>query len=282
MADENTPAPAQEAAPAQAAPSVEDILSFDPFGPSEGDKSGSTPAPVETKPAAEGGDGVPQDQPPEPKPAEAPPKVEDPELAALKAQLAEATKQIESLRQPPAAAQQEPEKKDETPAYNYSVPDALVEKLNSEDPRDQREGLAALMSGTSRVVHKTVMDSVQQLLQAVGPQIMNATITHLTQVAQSQQSQTAIRNDFYGTYKEFDTPERRPIVQALAASLAQEMKVTEYSEGFKKALAERVKLALGGVTPAAPATPPAITGGSGARMSPSPATQMSNEIMELF
>lgn len=291
MADETTTQVTPEVAPVIDTPkTVEDFLSFDPFdGKTETGKVGDKAVPEETV-KSEGGDGskpAVAAQPQEPKTPE--PTAKDPEFLLMQKQLKDATDLINTLKEQKATPQQEPATKqdapqDTTPAYMFNFPDELVGKLNSEDPREVKEGLVAMSAGVARAIHQTVL---KEVMEKVLPQAVQMSVGRV----QATEAQTAemqnIRTDFYGTYKEFDKPELRPIIGMIAANLAGELGVKGYSPEFREVLVQRVRSILGAAQPAAQPTPaakpPAMTGGSGTRSgSPTPEVQLQREIMDLF
>lgn len=283
MADENT-TPTPPAAPSE--PSVEAILSFDPFGEAPKSESGENAVPVEkTEKKVESGDGG-GEIPAQPQENEPPvPAATNPEVELMKKQLKEANEALAaeraraSVQQPPTTPKSE-EVKDTTPAYNFDVPDKLVSLLGSEDPRDVKQGIQALTAGTSRVVHKTVLDEVKK---EIAPMIVKVAVQAMMQQMQSKNELQDIRKDFYGSYPEFDKKELHPLVGTIANQIAEELKVTGYDANFKKVLADRLKATLNLLQPAAPQPkPPVLTGGSNTRVAPTKENSLQNEIMELM
>lgn len=264
---EGNAAPAPENnTPAAEAPKVEDtrpqildeevqrILDFDPFEPK--------PKPADTASAADTGkepkvDGLPEGQ----KPAqEVAPKPDDqktetvPSALDLQKLVTEQAAIIKSLTQKPAGDPAAPAPRKDEPAFKVNVPQELTTALGSEDPEERHHAVNALVQGmgtailnqVATMVKGTVLDRIPHLIEE-----------HQT----SRAEQKKVSDDFFGTYKAFDTPVLRPIVHQVAMQLAnEEVARTGTFAGWSPAFRDRVASTLQahgiGVAPAAPPPPP--------------------------
>lgn len=236
------------AAPAPEAPTrrelrddeIDKILSYDPFSPPP--DSGAKPAEAApAEPAAASG-ALPAPAPIQPKApaAPAPAPAVNPEIEALKSQLQLATQAIEALKgqqaKPPAAdpvAAQAAEDQAILAQYAFKLPEQLVTALRSDDPAVLGQGLQHLLQGVGASVHRNVMKHVQETVMARIP----ALIQH---ISATQQTNTSVEQDFYGTYPELNHEVFRGMVQKTAASLAKTQGVTQWSSGFRDAVAQAV------------------------------------------
>jgi hypothetical protein len=265
-------------------------MSFDPFGPTEAEgENGGAAAPDLTgkKDTSGDGNGQPSVQPQEPDPSKSP--TANPEMELIKKQLKEANEALAAMRDaakaPAKAEPTQPQggasEADTIPAYNFNIPDGLVDKLASEDPRDRKEGLGVLIQGASRAVHKAIRDEV---MQHIAPAVVRLAVEQVRGRATEAEAMQTIRGDFYGSYPELNKPELIPLIGQMAAQLAAELGVNGYTPEFKAALAARAKalfnLGGGAVVTQAPKQP-VINRGGGTRVAPSAEQQLSNEIMEL-
>lgn len=182
------------------------------------------------------------------------------------------------------------EKKDETPdprtppAYNFQMPDALIEKLTSQNPEDFKVGLNAYANGIANAVHaqafKHIEEYFQPMLQAM-PQNVFAQI-------QAQRAAEEVKKDFYGRYAEFDKPILHPVIKQIGEQLAKEGKVTQYTPEFGDAIAAKARELLGitaapaAAKPNAPKTPPKMLPSQGSRVAPSSEDALAKEVADVI
>lgn len=152
---------------------------------------------------------------------------------------------------------------DDSPKYNFQIPDAILAAVDSQDATERHAGMHALTTGIAVTIHKAVRkeyeEKLGQLFQAI-PQLIQE---HTSGAAEKK----ATFDDFYGTYPELKSPMLMPIVLEEAKRLAIETKNTNYSPQFKAALRIRVQEKLvsmataAGIVPA-PNVTPANNGGT--------------------
>lgn len=263
---------------------VDALLSFDPFSkkdapaepPAADAEAGEVPpaaADAETLPA-EQGTGEPPAAPTAPA---AQPPTEDPEKVLLKQQLEQMQRDIAAMRQPQQPQQPPEDPNAAVPEYAFNIPDALLEHLRSDNPAEVRAGVGALAQGVARTVHQTVMQQMASLVQTVVPQMVNQGVT-------GAQMAREIFTDFYGTYKELNVPELRPMIVNVAQQVASEYRASTWSPQLRDEVARRVKAALAqpmapAIPPSAPAAPkpPTQFGGGAARPAAAPAGSKTQE-----
>lgn len=81
----------------------------------------------------------------------------------------------------------------QVPAYDFTLPDSLVEATGAEDLPTRKAALATLVKGISQQIHQTVMRDVGQQV----PQMVQPLIQSQVDTASANQS---VFNEFYGTY----------------------------------------------------------------------------------
>ena len=297
----SSPAPAAPSSPAPSAPapvstspdidrdmeSARKVFEFDYFGPADGDPA--EPLPGDAPPASPTPGAAAPGKVPEASLAAAPPApTKSPEVQALERQIAELNGRVEGFTraQPQPAPQGDAAPEVEVPAYEFAIPEKLAGLLNSEDPKERMAGMAHLSRGIAQVTHREVVKSIRAEVGAILPHVIQA---HL---ARSQGAQT-VQTEFYGKYKELNSPELRPLVANVASRLAAELKVRSWTPEFGDKVAERVRAVLTRAAPAptpSPSAPPAsqaprLTQGGGVRPGggPSPpATSQMDEMMDLL
>lgn len=229
------------------------VFDFDPFGGEEsqgptieGDASEVAP---EVAPKPETAFDEPAEQPKESKaapPVEPPSEEDDPgepdelavmreQLAALKNELAEA-KVPKQQKEAPA-----PEVEDDTPNYQFSIDDRLLDGLASEDVEDRRNAIVALTSGLARNIHKTVMGAVQSKF---GPKFEEIP-QQIQQMSQVRETARTVYSDFYGKYPTLQKPDYIPTIQAVSREVMQERKTDKWSAEMRDEIAKRAMQRLG-------------------------------------
>lgn len=267
---------------------IDSILNFDPFNKEE-----AKGAPVVEDPPAEEEETLPaepakaeaQTAPAqESQTAEPPPQPpEDSEKALLKQQLASMQAALDAL-QKPQPQQNQPRQQEEfpVPEYNYNIPEPLIQHLQSENPAEVRAGIGALMQGLSQTVHRTVVKDLTDMMQHVVPQMVR-------QGVDGANTAREIFTDFYGTHKDLNVPELRPLIVNTAQQVANEFRANSWTPQLRDETARRVKAVLAGhATPPAPAVtqppatppakPPAQFGGNGTRTNEVPMSKTAADI----
>lgn len=225
-------------------PSIQDILSFDPFGPADpgGQKpegqeppaDGQTGGTGEPPLAAAPGTPTPATPPTAPAAGPSPSNLESlvqQQTAAIR-QLAEQRPQAAGA---PQAAEQPP-----APKFNFGIPPQILNAMSSEDPQERAVGTHALVNGTAnavyteveKFVHSTLTDVVQRL-----PELIQA---HM-QVVETRRS---VYEDFYGKYSMFKNESFMPLVQTTGAQVFQQWaaqgKPLQWSPELRDEIANRL------------------------------------------
>jgi hypothetical protein len=212
------------------------VLGYDPFGPVE-DAPAQPPA-------------QPQAAPQQPTPPEAQPAApqQPNELETLRQQLGMVTKELQTLRQP-----QQPQSPggqqpiDPVPAYQYEIPEQLVQLMASEDPGHRKLALSNVMTAVSRSVHGLMQRELAQVIPALARQVM---MEHL--------GQQEVGKDFYSVYRDLDKPELRPLIYQIAAGWAQQNPGAVWNAQTRDAIARAVYQTFGRPMPGnGAAAPPA-------------------------
>jgi len=193
-----------------------------------------------------------------------------PEVAALQAELAQLRQQLQANQgQQPAQNGQNGEGSGEPPLpdYNFTIPPQLLEMLDSEDPTQRQQGVAALAQGTAQEVHRAIRQEMTQVFGGV-PQMVQAIVGQMLEARQ-------MFDDFYGTYQAFNKPELRPVIVQVAERLQAQpqWQGVGWTSDFRDAVAKEaaqvlgISLAAPGAAPAAAASvaspPPSSVGGAG-------------------
>jgi hypothetical protein len=218
------------------------VLGYDPFGPVED-------APPQPPPAQ------PQAAPPQPdQPVAQPAAPGQPnELETLRQQVGQMRQELQQFRQPaqPQPGQPGGDKPiDPVPAYQYEIPDQLVQLMASEDPGHRKMALSNVMTAVSRSVHGLMQRELAQVIPALARQVM---MEHL--------GQQEVGKDFYSVYKDLDKPELRPLIYQIAAGWAQQNPGAGWNAQTRDAIARAVyqtfgrPMPNGGPAPAPPAAP---------------------------
>ena len=254
-APEGASAPAPEAA---SAPSeFQNIFEFDPFEPPEG-ASGATPP-------ADGLGATPPSEPATPvEPAPVtpvapaiPPEVAS-ELEALRATVQRLEVQQQAPQAPAAPRGEAPKLPWEAvPGYDFSIPDGLMQLLESDDRPQRQQGYMALAKGVAQTVHQQVNEAMKASFERILPHVVQSQFQNL-------QTTQAIFSDFYGTYSDLNNPQLYPIVQQVAQQHFQRFPQDQWTERTKGKIAEQVYGLLkwqfpgakGPVAPQAPAAAP--------------------------
>lgn len=251
------------------------LLNYDAFGPeAQQDAAPPNEAGGEEEPAA-GSEASPEGDADGDEPGSdegTPPSGEEPtaqpDISAVMARL----QALEAARSQPPQQQQPGESgegeggagESQDPTFDFNIPDQLLELMGSEDPAERKQGVAALSKGVAQVAYKEAVTRVMKEFEAL-PQLIN---TALRQQEYSRQ----IFEDFYGTHKDLNRPEFRPvIVQVARAVMAEEaakrgvdQRAVQFDKTLGNAIAKRTRELLqmkepksGGKAPAAGKKPPA-------------------------
>lgn len=252
-----SPAPAATAdAPRNSGPDMAPLdmatlFNSDPFG-EPAKPATPTPSP---EPAAAAPPAQPTATPPLPAPTPAPQPAAPTEIETLRVELARTRGELEATRAQPSNGQQPQAAApvDDTPAYDFQIPEALATALTSDDARERLGATQNLIKGTARAVHQTVVASLRREVAQVVPLM----IQHFTQQAKQMDQ---IKTDFYGKYPQFDRPELRQMISSVGNELFNSGAFKQWSPEFRDAIAARVSQVLSGAVPAAaPAPAPTFT-----------------------
>ena len=237
---------------------LEALFNFDAFAPREEAEvpdavTGAEPEVV----AAPAPEGVVE---PEPTPGElpivaepAPAPVADPERELLRRTVEEQGTQIRELLalqrvaieragQAPAATPSQPQP--ETFPYNFQVPDQLMEMIDSENPTQRRAGISALVTSLARVVHGEVRKEFTARLEDVSKGIPRTIESHVDARTTAEQTQRAVETDFYGTYKELNRPELKPLIVSTAARIMASTGAKDWSPALRDQIGTEVRAIL--------------------------------------
>lgn len=276
-------APAPAAAPAAPSQqSIADLMAFDPFQSSpDGRITPATPSAPSAEKSGDGSGGAPaapkadpvgtQVTPSTPQPGApaapmpGPATPPQPDVSKLQGQVEQMRQMLtESLTRVPQApaTPAAPEK----PHFQFQLPDVVANAIRSEDPAEARAGMNVLVNGLANAIRQDYTKMVQE-------QVFPAVMQIVGQQIALYQEQQKVQADFYGTYKEFDHPQLKPVVAQVAMTVAQEQGATSWTPELSKAIAERLHLMFPGVKapqtppPPAPPSPPQqpFIGGVGAR-----------------
>lgn len=272
---------------------VNDILSFDPFAEDGAEtETFATKTVDETQP-----DGSETEVTPEPGTTETTAaeeteetktgetevesEVESPELVLLRQQIDTQKALIEQMQKgTEATATETAAEANPVPEYAFTIPDAMMNLVDSEDPAERRQGMAAMAQGVAQTVHGQMMEQVQSMFTQVVPQtVMN--------VVNQQNQAKAIFEDFYGANPELNQEDLKPLVVQVAEAAFKESGATEWSPALRDTIATRVKTILGQGKPAPVriAAAPASPGGarqSRASNAETPASALANDVGSLL
>lgn len=256
--------------------SVEEVLRFDMFAPSE------KPKPAEGQPAPAPGQPAPAAaaQPATPTPATNQGDLER-LLATQTAQINEVLRRQQEPAKPPAAAQPPAAP---APRFQVGVPPQLVQMLRSEDQEEVGRGVHALVNGVSNMVWDAVQEHIQK--EVMG-QIPNIIQQHYT----SRQEVQSIESDFYGRYSHVNNDAFRPLIQQIGLQLINDLAArglpTHYTPQVGDIIIQRLHALIPQLGPVptpgsrqaapAPASKPKLNGAGGTR--PSATTSVSDDIL---
>lgn len=298
MTDETNGATESAASTAGVSAEIMDVLHFDPFrGDNEvaaADAKASTVA--NTDKAAAGGDEKGKEAVPS-----APAKVEAAPAAAAPVKKTEESVNTSEMNQEQAwraiaeaALATKPAGKEENkaeepdprkvPAYNFQMPDALIEKLSSQNPEDFKVGLNAYANGIAAAVHAQAFKHVEEYFKPLFESMPQNVFAQI----EARKAADEVKKDFYGRYAEFDKPVLHPVIKQIGEQLAKEGKVTKYTPEFGDAIAAKARELLGIVAapavvkPNAPKAPPKMLPSQGARVAPSSEDSLSREVADVI
>lgn len=150
------------------------------------------------------------------------PATQDPAVQQMQELLQKQSEQITQLTEALKAKPAETPAATETPKDDWqevNIPPIVLQYLDSDDPNQRAQGMAALVNGTGRMVMTKVNEQMaaleERLKQAPTPQPGQVQ----TPVDGGQESAQAIFQDFYNTYPQFSNPELRVIVSQAANEL---------------------------------------------------------------
>jgi hypothetical protein len=218
---------------------VRDIFEFDPF---------QQAAPAGAEPAAAPASA--DNQPTPAAPTQAPQAAPGPDLTGLQAQVAVITDHL--LRAPAAAPSPQaapPEVPLPTHGYAFTIPDALVAAMASDNPAERGQAIGALVQGTARNIHSEVVRHMRGEIMRAVPQLIQRAIAESS-------TQQAVANDFYGTYPEFNRPEIKQLVGTIAPQVAQRMGIQGWTPALRDAVAQEVRNLLASVSGQVPQAQP--------------------------
>lgn len=268
---------------------AEQILQFDPFAPAKDKETPAAPKADDKKGAPPAGK---PDTQVKPQPGTAAPVAPAPVQQGKTPEqlIAEHTATIRQMlergQQAPTATPAQPAKAEpEKPKFNLGIPDQILAAIRSEDPKETSLAMHAVVNGVANAVWREaealVRQNVADLVQGF-PRVIEA---HMA----ARQTQNEVHTDFYGTYKQFSSPEFVPLVQATALQLINEKQqagqpVQGWSPEFRDEVANRLFAHFPMLrTPQqqAPAPPPAkrsfatgANGGARPAMEPGPVNEM--------
>jgi hypothetical protein len=222
----------------------EDIMSlFDgdpqaspPAAPSGGEETPPSPSPPTPSVAPTPGQAPTPGAPTPQAPTSGAPAALDPAVLAGQVQtLTQLVSRQIAQGQPPAGGQPPAPAEPELPTHQYqmTIPDGLDTALISDDPAVRKQAIGALVQGTAQTVHREVVKSMRAEFARVLPNIIQ---THITQSRQ----QSAVAQDFYGTFPQYAHPAFKPIVVQLAQQVAQETGARTWSVELRNKVGERL------------------------------------------
>lgn len=242
--------PPEPDAPSPESPPMEmDFLGegFDPPGTQDRPGEGGDPEPADG-PQPVGEDTVVAgagDPPPQPTPAPEPePRREvDPEVAQLRARLAELEGKIEPKKEAPP---QDPDQEFILKSYGgIRIPPDVLVALRDDDPAKASEALTGLMFG---VLSRAARDSrafVREELARMREEVPRIATNEVETRTRAQQ----VEADFYGNYPVLNKPRLRPVVAQTMQEIAQDWisqgKRVDWTPEFRDQLARRVAEDLG-------------------------------------
>ena len=238
---------------------IGDLLRFDPFdsAPAEEEpaEESETPAEAEEAPAEEETPSEEEEggEDPGPSSEDEPPSV-DPEKELLRQQLETMQKLLQQRTAEPP--KEEPKDAPPVPAYQFEIPDALVEGLDSDNPVEKKAAVGALAQGLSAAIHQQMIAQVQQMIQQAVPQLVQSVVAEHT-------TSQEIFHDFYGKYADLNRPELRTLVRSVAEQVYEELKPQQWTPEVRDTIAQRVYGIIGKKQTRKPAAkPPKMVGGS--------------------
>ena len=273
-------APAGEAAPSFDA--FRQVMAFDPFTPpaekgaegGEGEADGGSPAggasPADPAPAAGAAPASPE-PPAGPAKKEGEPSDPTEDLRAqvqkflAKANAPKPAEQPAAQPQPQAPAQ--PESKERAkPAYDFAIPDQILDGLESEDKAVRRAAYKSLTDGVANKIAADFSAALGQLVEYIHQQVPQQVLSQVDQ----RQTFDRIKTDLYGAFPELGrVAQGMPAVeQALwgqIRAVGEQMGIKDWTPEFRDGVGRMLHLQLGiplapqtgaPTAPQAPAKPP--------------------------
>lgn len=289
----NTPEPAAPAttpetpsAPAGGGENVQQILNFDPFEPtSAGLPQANTPQPTDPNAVPQPGQAPQPGQVAAPTAPQVDPNAERLErieaaLAAMAAQGRGFQPQEPGAPQAPQSGTQ-PQGQQPQRNYNFQFTPELMQGLNHEDPNVRNQSLVNLVNGVGEIIHNTVLQQVQTMLQSVREEVPQVAQTTTQQLAEHQK----VFDDFYGKFPELNQPTFHALVGQIAKSFYDKNPRAGWSPALRDEIGREVYRILKWPVPGArtaapqpaPQTTPSARGGT-----PAPLSDQAKEIAEMF
>lgn len=252
---------------ADAAPSFDafrQVMAFDPFTPpaEKGAEGGEGEAPAEA-----GKEGAPAGAAPaqgassaSPEPPAGPAKGEgeggDPTTdlrAQVAAFLAKAQTPVPKPAEQPVAQPQpqakpaaDPRSEPARPAYDFAIPDQIMDGLESEDKNIRRGAYKALTDGIANRLAQDFGGALQQLVQYIHQQVPQQV---LNQVAQ-RQTFDGMKADLYGAFPELgrvakQMPAVEQAIWGQIKAVGERMGITDWTQEFRDGVGRMLHLNLG-------------------------------------
>src|SRR5215471_3047757 len=242
------------------------MLNFDPFAepaPTEETPPAPAPAPAPRSPAAPTETHIgraPAVDPGTPPPVQPPAPQPGSGEAALRAEVARLQGMVEGFTRaapPSAPAPVQPQPDDPFPEYDFTIPDGLMQAFASDDVNVRKQGLSLFSKGLARGVHAMIRQEYRKaIIDAVPPMI-----------EQAMSGQTLMRqvfDDFYGTHKDLNRPELRPMIVQIAQQVWQGGQYgRNWNAAMRDAVATQARAILAGYSLSTPAAPPRQPGMAG-------------------
>lgn len=171
---------------------------------------------------------------------------------------------------------------DALPAYDFEIPDQLVEALTTSDVKVFKQGVTALAKGLAIAIH----GQMQKQFESVYNQRFDSLPAQVMQTIQAASQKQAVFQDFYGKNPELNKPALYPIVTKVAEEAAKRLKKTAWDDELRDVVAKDVKALLGAVSgnsaPAATPAPAQMLSSQGARVGASSGSKLEQEIASIM
>lgn len=253
------PSPSEQEAPEFS--TVEELLNFDPFAEApEAESAKAPPAPPARQappasrapasdPAPAVDPGIPAQVPEAPHPA-----VPSSDELALRNEVARLAGIVEgytrAVPQQPAAPPTSP-KDDPFPSYEFNIPDQLMMAFASENPLERKNALQQFSRGLALGIHAMMRQEYRKAIVDAVPPMIEQAMTGQTLMRQ-------VFDDFYGTHRDLNRPELRPMIVEIAQRVWHGGQFgRNWNPQMRDAVANEARAILRGYTPPqAPARQP--------------------------